>query len=164
MIKRYFWLPLVIIFLDQVTKLMAVKYLLHKPAIKILPFFNLSLAFNTGSAFGFLDKASGWQNIFFISVALSVSGFILYLVNKLGPENRSEVVGLFLVLGGALGNVVDRVRIEKVVDFLDFYINSWHWPTFNIADSAITIGAIILILDSFGIRLFSGKTYASNSH
>lgn len=160
MIKRFLWVPVLVIVLDQASKIAAVKYLFHKPAVEVLPFFNLSLAFNTGSAFGFLHNASGWQNIFFISVAVIVSGVIAYMVSKLGPENKGEVIGLMLVLGGALGNVIDRIRIHKVVDFLDFYVNNWHWPTFNIADSAITIGAIILILDSFGISLFSGKKHA----
>jgi signal peptidase II len=160
MMKRFFWLPVLVIALDQVSKIMAVKYLFHKPAIEVLPFFNFSLAFNTGSAFGFLHNASGWQNIFFITVAVIVSAVIVYMVNKLGANDKEEAVGLLLVLGGALGNVIDRVRLHKVVDFLDFYVNNWHWPTFNIADSAITIGAIILILDSFGIKILSGKKQA----
>lgn len=162
MIKRFIWLPIVVIILDQASKIAAVKYLLHKPAIEVLPFFNFSLAFNTGSAFGFLHNASGWQNMFFITVAVIVSGVILYMVSKLNKENKSEVIGLMLVLGGAIGNVIDRIRIHKVVDFLDFYINNWHWPTFNIADSAITIGAVILILDSFGVKIFPGTDQNSD--
>lgn len=160
MIKRFLWLPILVIAFDQVSKIIAVKYLFHKPAVEILPFFNFSLAFNTGSAFGFLHSASGWQNMFFITVTVIVSAVIVYMISKLGPENKSEVIGLMLVLGGALGNVIDRIRLHKVVDFLDFYVNNWHWPTFNIADSAITVGAIILILDSFGIKILSGKKNA----
>lgn len=163
MIKRFIWLPILVIVLDQASKIAAVKYLSHKPVVEILPFFNFSLAYNTGSAFGFLHNASGWQNTFFISVAVIVSGVILYMVRKLGPENKSETIGLMLVLGGALGNVIDRIRLHKVVDFLDFYINNWHWPTFNIADSAIVIGAILLILDSFGVKVFTGHNQATNN-
>jgi len=162
MIKRFLWLPVLVIILDQVSKIMAVKYLLHKPAIEILPFFNFSLAFNTGAAFGFLHNSSGWQNIFFISIALVVSAVIFYMARKLGPDAKWELTGLMLVLGGALGNVIDRIRLGKVVDFLDFYVNNWHFPTFNIADSAITIGAIILILDSFGFKFFSNRSKENN--
>ncbi len=162
MIKRFLWLPLLVIVLDQVSKIIAVKYLFGKPAVEILPFFNFSLAFNTGAAFGFLHNSSGWQNIFFISIALAVSAVIFYMAIKLGPKDKWELTGLMLVLGGALGNVIDRIRLQKVVDFLDFYVNNWHFPTFNIADSAITIGAIILILDSLGFKLFTNRSKEDN--
>lgn len=162
MIKRFLWLPVLVIILDQVSKIMAVKYLFHKPAIEILPFFNFSLAFNTGAAFGFLHNSSGWQNVFFISIALVVSAVIFYMASKLGPKDKWELTGLMLVLGGALGNVIDRIRLGKVVDFFDFYVNNWHFPTFNIADSAITIGALILILDSFGFKFFSNRSKENN--
>ena len=162
MIKRFLWLPLLVIVLDQLSKIIAVKYLFGKPAVEILPFFNFSLAFNTGAAFGFLHNSSGWQNIFFISIALAVSAVIFYMAIKLGPKDKWELTGLMLVLGGALGNVIDRIRLQKVVDFLDFYVNNWHFPTFNIADSAITIGAIILILDSLGFKLFTNRSKEDN--
>ena len=162
MIKRFLWLPLLVIVLDQLSKIIAVKYLFHKPAIEVLPFFNFSLAFNTGAAFGFLHTASGWQNVFFISIALVVSAVIFYMASKLGPKDKWELTALMLILGGALGNVIDRIRIQKVVDFLDFYANNWHFPTFNIADSAITIGAIILILDALGFKFFSNRSKEDN--
>ncbi len=162
MIKRFLWLPVLVIILDQVSKIMAVKYLFQKPAIEILPFFNFSLAFNTGAAFGFLHNSSGWQNAFFISIALVVSAVIYYMASKLGPNDKWELAGLMLVLGGALGNVIDRIRLQKVVDFLDFYVNNWHFYTFNIADSAITIGAIILILDSLGFKPFLNRSKEDN--
>ncbi len=155
--SRLFWIPVVVFALDQATKLLALEILAGSP-IDILPFFNLTLTFNTGAAFGFLNDASGWQNWFFIAVALIVSGVIIAMVRKLSAEELQTAVALLLILGGALGNAFDRIRIGRVVDFLHVYYQSWSFPVFNIADSAITIGAILLALDVFGIRLFGPKS------
>ncbi len=117
-----------------------------------MPFFDLVVVHNTGAAFGFLSQAGGWQNVFFVAVAIVISTVILVMTYRLGAKDRLLAVALMLVLGGALGNLVDRLRFGYVVDFLDVYYQAWHWPAFNVADSAITIGALLLILDAFGVR------------
>ena len=155
--SRLFWIPVVVFVVDQLTKILAMQILPGSP-IDILPVFNLTLTFNTGAAFGFLNDAGGWQNWFFIAVALIVSGVIITMVRKLQAHELQTAVALLLILGGALGNVMDRVRLGRVVDFLHVYYQSWSFPVFNIADSAITVGAILLALDVFGVRLFGSKT------
>jgi len=151
MIRRWWWIALLVIVLDQVTKLLAVKYLQAGP-VAVMPFFNLALAYNTGAAFSFLADAGGWQNVFFIGIAVVVSIAILVMTERLPPGDVQVAVALMLVLGGAVGNVIDRIRFSHVVDFLDAYYQAWHFPTFNVADSAITIGAVLLVLDALGIR------------
>lgn len=150
---RFYWLAIVVVIADQLTKLWAVRALALEP-ITLAPVFNLALAYNTGAAFGFLSGASGWQNIFFIAVAAVVGAGILYMLRRLKPDETQVAAALWLILGGAAGNLMDRLRLGHVVDFLDFHIGAWHFPTFNVADSAITIGAMLLILDSFGVRLW----------
>ncbi len=153
---RYAWLAIIVLIADQLTKLWAVRALALEP-ITLAPVFNFALAYNTGAAFGFLSSASGWQNMFFIVVAALVGTGILYMLRRLKPDETQTATALWLILGGAAGNLIDRFRLGHVVDFLDFHIGAWHFPTFNIADSAITIGAILLILDSIGVRLW-GRT------
>ena len=147
---RFLWITLAVVVADQVTKYFALKHLMRSE-IAIAPFLNFALAFNTGAAFSFLSDAGGWQNLFFVGVAAVVSIVILFMIRRLGANDLQVAVALMLVLGGAIGNVIDRVRFGYVVDFIDVYYQSWHWPTFNIADSAITIGAILLIMDALGI-------------
>jgi signal peptidase II len=154
--SRFFWIPVVVIAVDQITKLLAQEMLAGSP-IDILPVFSLTLTYNTGAAFGFLNDAGGWQNLFFIAVAVVVSGVIIAMVRKLSDDELQTAVALLLILGGALGNVVDRVRLGRVVDFLHVYYGNWSFPIFNIADSAITVGAILLALDVFGVRLIGAK-------
>lgn len=147
---RFLWITLAVVVADQVTKYYALKHLMRSE-IAIMPFLNFALAFNTGAAFSFLSDAGGWQNFFFVGVAAVVSIVILFMIRRLGANDLQVAIGLMLVLGGAIGNVIDRVRYGYVVDFIDVYYRTWHWPTFNIADSAITIGAILLIMDALGI-------------
>jgi signal peptidase II len=149
---RLLWIALLVCVADQATKYLALKYLVHSE-IAIAPFLNLSLAFNTGAAFSFLSGAGGWQNLFFVLVAFVVCVVILFMIRRLGANDTQVAAALMLVLGGAAGNVIDRLQLGYVVDFIDVYYRSWHWPTFNLADSAITLGAILLILDAFGISL-----------
>lgn len=149
---RFLWITLAVVVADQVTKYFALKHLMRSE-IAIAPFLNFALAFNTGAAFSFLSDAGGWQNLFFVGVAAVVSIVILFMIRRLGANDLQVAVALMLVLGGAVGNVIDRVRFGYVVDFIDVYYQSWHWPTFNIADSAITIGAILLIMDALGITI-----------
>ena len=147
---KYLWIVAVIGIADQVTKYFALLHL-RGADIAVTPFLKLSLAFNTGAAFSFLSDAGGWQNLFFVGVAFVVSVVILFMIRRLGANETQVAVALMLVLGGAAGNVIDRVRFGYVVDFIDVYYRAWHWPTFNIADSAISIGAVMLVLDALGI-------------
>lgn len=148
---KYLWIAVVVFSLDQVTKLAAVKYLTRIPEIELTSFFNLTLVYNAGAAFGFLSDAGGWQKIFFIVIALVACVVILAMMRGLGVNDKQVATGLVLILGGALGNVVDRVRYGYVVDFIDVHYSDHHWPAFNVADSAITVGAILLILDALGL-------------
>lgn len=146
-----FWLiALIVAIADQLSKLAAVKYLLRGP-IELAPFLNLSLVFNSGAAFGFLSGASGWQNLLFVGIAIIVSFFIIVMVKHVGVNDTQVLTGLMLILGGAAGNLIDRLRQGYVVDFIDFHYQNWHWPAFNIADSSITIGAVLLVLDAIGL-------------
>ena len=146
-----FWLIAVVVATaDQLSKLAAVKYLLRGP-IELAPFLNLSLVFNSGAAFGFLSSASGWQNLLFVGIAIVVSLFIIAMVKHVGVNDTQVLIGLMMILGGAVGNLVDRLRQGYVVDFIDFHYQDWHWPAFNIADSSITIGAVLLVLDAIGL-------------
>jgi len=136
-----------VIALDQLTKHWVVQAFSFGEASPVTTFFNLVLAHNTGAAFSFLAEAGGWQRVFFIVVASVASAVMLYLLRKHGREVLFSLA-LSLVLGGALGNLIDRIRWGYVVDFLDFYYGNYHWPAFNVADMAITGGVILLVLDS----------------
>lgn len=153
---RLSWIALVVFALDQISKYMAVKSLIYHAEVPLTSFLNFTLLHNSGAAFGFLNNAGGWQNLFFIVIAIIVSLVILGMVRRLNPYDTQAGIGLMLILGGALGNLLDRVRFGYVIDFIDFHYESWHWYTFNIADAAITIGAFLLALDALGLG-FRGK-------
>jgi len=143
----WLWLSGLVLTLDQITKLAVVRALELHEAIPLTGFFNLVRAHNPGAAFSLFADQPGWQRGFFIAVALVASGFILHLLRK--TRGRTLFcVALALILGGAVGNLIDRVLYGYVIDFLDFYVGRWHWPVFNVADSAITVGAVLLVLDS----------------
>ncbi len=148
---RYLAIALAVFGLDQWSKWEAVRYLSSGP-IRIDSYLNLALVYNRGAAFGFLSNASGWQNLFFVVVAVFMVVGIVWFLARAERESRLMVVALMFILGGALGNLVDRLRIGRVVDFIDFHIGSWHWYTFNLADSAITLGAILLAVDTLMSR------------
>lgn len=151
---RLLWLSVAVFTGDQLTKWLAVKYLLGRPPVEVIPgFFDLQLVYNTGAAFGMLDEAGGWQNAFFIAVAIGVSLFIVYSLRGLSRAELQIAVAYALILGGALGNVIDRLRQGYVVDFVHWFYADYHWPNFNVADSAITIGAVLLIMDVLGLRI-----------
>ncbi|MBI5937578.1 MAG: lipoprotein signal peptidase [Betaproteobacteria bacterium] len=144
---KWLWLSALIIALDQLTKLLVIDSLTLHEAIPLTDFFNLMRAHNTGAAFSLLADQPGWQRLFFVAVALVASGIIFHLLRK--TQGRPLFCfSLALILGGALGNVIDRIAYGHVVDFLDFYLGTWHWPAFNVADSGITVGAVLLIADS----------------
>lgn len=147
-----------VVALDQLTKWLALTRLARHAEVAIAPFLNFTLVYNRGAAFGFLNDAAGWQNLFFVGVALIACAVITYLLLRLERNNRAVAVGLVLILGGAVGNLVDRILYGHVIDFIDVYYRSWHWPAFNVADSAITIGAVFLVLDAFGIGFQKRRT------
>jgi signal peptidase II len=118
-------------------------------SIELIPYFQLTYMRNQGAAFSFLSGAGGWQRWFFIGLAVIASVFICFWLKKLNRSQRWEAIAWSLVLGGALGNLIDRIIYGYVIDFLDVYIGDWHWPAFNVADSAITLGVAMLLLDSF---------------
>ncbi|HMU63843.1 MAG: signal peptidase II [Nitrosomonas sp.] len=138
----------IVLALDLVTKYWVESALVFGQQIPITSFFNLVLTYNPGAAFSFLGDASGWQRWFLSGIAFIACAVISYLLYK-HTENKLFCWALSLVLGGALGNLYDRITLGHVVDFLDFYIGDYHWPAFNVADSAICIGAALLIYESF---------------
>ncbi len=145
-LNRWVGLAVLVIILDQVTKVMAEATMAFGQRINLLPVFDLTLLYNTGAAFSFLAEQPGWQRWFFTVVALLAIAFITYLMRKHRGETRF-LFALSLILGGAIGNLIDRVLYGHVIDFLLFYWEKWHYPAFNLADSAITIGAAVLIID-----------------
>ena len=146
-------LALLVLAVDQATKLWAAGTLDYGMPVTVLPFFNLTLVHNTGAAFSFLADAGGWQRIFFIVVSGVVSLVLAAWLWRLPRDARLLGIALALVLGGAVGNLVDRVAYGYVIDFLDFHAAGWHWPAFNVADSAISCGVVLLLADGlFGSR------------
>ena len=144
----WFGLALAIIAADQLVKWVVLGRFAPGEQRVVTDFFNLVLVFNKGAAFSLFAQAPGWQAPLFIGFALVASGVVSWLLVK-DPHKRLFCLGLALILGGALGNVIDRLRFGHVVDFLDFHAFGAHFPVFNVADSAITIGAALLILDGF---------------
>jgi len=148
----WFSISAALIALDQLVKWVVLGYFSGRgPVEPVTGFFNLVLACNKGAAFSFLADAPGWQTPLFAVFALVASVVVGVLIVR-NPGKRLFCGALALVLGGALGNLIDRLRIGCVVDFLDFHAMGWHWPAFNVADSAITVGAVLLILDGFVSR------------
>ena len=142
-------IALLIIFFDQLTKWAILKWVPLYGKIPINRFLNITHQENRGAAFSFLADASGWQRWFFITLAVSISSVIVVWLWRLRMTGKIVLSsGLALVLGGAIGNVIDRIRIGYVIDFIQVFINGWPFPSFNVADSAITVGAILLIVDS----------------
>lgn len=148
---KWFALAAVVIALDLATKYAVLQTLAYGERVPVTGFFNLVLVFNKGAAFSFLAGAAGWQTTFFALVATVASLVIGGLLLR-QPDKRLFCTGLALILGGALGNLHDRIVYGHVVDFLDFHAAGWHWPAFNVADSCITVGAGLLILESFLVR------------
>ena len=144
-----FLLSFAIILLDWLTKYYIQLYLTPYDSISITSFLNFTLVYNTGSAFSFLNSAGSWHQVFFIAFSSLMSLLIIIWMLRITLEVRGEfrkLIGLALILGGALGNLLDRLRFGHVIDFIDFYYKSLHWPVFNIADAAICIGAFLLFI------------------
>jgi len=154
---RLSWLAVLLVVADQLCKWLAVHHLLGQSAIELLPFLNLVLVYNTGAAFGFLNEAGGWQNVFFVAVAVVVCTVIVVMIRRVPARDLQARVALWLILGGAIGNVIDRVRQGYVVDFIHVHYRAFDFPAFNVADSAITIGAALLVLDALGWRVLGRR-------
>ncbi len=148
---RWLALAALIAVLDQLSKFAVRQTLAFGSSIEIAPFFNLVLVYNSGAAFSFLASASGWQRELFIAIAVVASVWVVFLLRR-HPGQTLFCLALSLILGGAIGNVIDRVLLGAVVDFLDFHAAGWHWPAFNVADSAITCGAVLLVWESLQPR------------
>ncbi|MFC4701865.1 signal peptidase II [Glaciecola siphonariae] len=146
---RFAWISLIAIVLDQWTKQAVVSSMDLYQSIQLTPFFNLTYVHNYGAAFSILYDAGGWQRYFLSALALIVSAVIVWWLRKSPKEQVLLPVAFSFILGGAIGNVLDRILHGYVIDFLDFYYGSYHWPAFNVADSAIFIGAALLIIDMF---------------
>ncbi|MFP5459959.1 MAG: signal peptidase II [Gammaproteobacteria bacterium] len=143
------WLSLaaLVIVLDQLTKWLVLDSFAFAERRPVIPgFFDLTLVYNTGAAFSFLAGAGGWQRWFFVGIGVAASLFIVHLLRRHG-EQRPFALALTLILGGALGNVIDRLVHGKVVDFLLVHWRDLYWPAFNVADSAITVGAVLMVVD-----------------
>lgn len=156
---RWLWLAVAIIVLDQLTKWYFSSTMQLGESINLLPVFSWTLAHNYGAAFSFLHDAGGWQRWFFAGIAVVVSGGILYWLKTLPANARFLACALVMVLGGALGNLYDRMVLGYVVDFIHVHYGTWHFPAFNIADCGITVGAVMLVIDSL---FFEPKREAAN--
>lgn len=156
--RGLFWVALLIV-LDQGTKLWAVHSLHYQQARPVFPGFNLTLMHNPGAAFSLLAEAGGWQRWLFVGLAVAVSGLLLWMLAQTPLVQRLQRAALLLILGGALGNLIDRLRLGYVIDFVELYYRTWSWPAFNVADSAITVGAGFLLCGAFleGAQGSAGK-------
>ena len=146
---RWIWLTLVFLVLDQITKYWVAGSMDLSQSIKVTAFFNITYVHNLGAAFSFLADQPGWQRWFFAAIATIASVIFVIWLAKTPKENKTLSIAFALMLSGALGNLFDRVLLGYVIDFLDFYVGSYHWPAFNVADSVIFVGAALMILDSF---------------
>lgn len=145
---QWLWISVIVLIVDHITKVLAQKYLSLYEPLPVIPSFNLTLTYNRGSAFAFLDSASGWQVWMFGMIAIFVSIAILIWLYRLSAKQKWVSIALTLIVGGALGNLWDRFSYGHVIDFIQVYISHYSWPVFNIADSAICIGAVMLFIDS----------------
>ena len=150
---KWLWLSVLTVALDQLTKYIAeAELLLHKPVAVIPGFFNFTLMYNKGAAFSFLSDAGGWQRILFTGLSTVISIFLFFWLKQISKDDEQKhnhilQIAIALILGGAIGNLIDRALTGEVVDFIQVYYASYYFPAFNIADSAITLGAGLLILD-----------------
>ncbi|GLX77167.1 lipoprotein signal peptidase [Thalassotalea insulae] len=145
----WLWITLVCLLIDQITKHWVAGSMELHQSFEVLSFFNITYAQNPGAAFSFLADQPGWQRWFFTLIAVAASIVFLVWLKRTPKDHTVLAIALACMLSGALGNLIDRVLFGYVIDFLDFYIGSYHWPTFNIADSVIFIGAVLMIIDSF---------------
>lgn len=145
---KWLWLSAAVVVTDQITKRVVDTFMQLYETIELIPSFQLTYLRNQGAAFSFLSQAGGWQRWFFIFLALAASVAISIWLKRLPGDRRFEACAWALVLGGAIGNLIDRILYGYVIDFFDAYYGSWHWPAFNVADSAITVGVVMLLIDA----------------
>ncbi|MDN3651709.1 signal peptidase II [Thalassotalea ponticola] len=146
---RWLWLALLMLIVDQATKQLVVATMDYRQSIAVMPFFNLTYVHNTGAAFSFLADQGGWQRWFFSAIAALMSVLLVVWMAKTPKQQKLISIAFALILSGALGNLIDRLMFGYVIDFLDFYLGNYHWPAFNVADSAIFVGAALMIFDAF---------------
>jgi signal peptidase II len=146
---RFLWVSLAVVLLDQASKLWILGNFYEYQVVYVWPVFNLTLVYNTGAAFSFLADAGGWQRYLFVGLAVVVSLVLLVWLKNMRGHERLEAWAIALVLGGAIGNLIDRLAYGKVVDFLQWHWEQHYFPSFNLADSAITLGVILLLIDVF---------------
>lgn len=144
---KWLWLTALVIVLDQVSKRLVVATMQLYETIELLPFFQLTYVRNTGASFSLLAGAGGWQRWLFVGIASFASVAIVFWLMRLPKDKHWEAAAWALVLGGALGNLIDRIAYGYVIDFLDVFYQRWHFPAFNVADSAITVGVGVLLVD-----------------
>ena len=142
--RRWYLLAGLVVVFDQISKWVVLSNLRPGETIYVAPFWNWVLTYNPGAAFSFLADQPGWQRWFFTGLALAVSAWIALELRR-HPEQKLVSIALALIMGGALGNVIDRVRFGAVVDFVQWHVAGYYWPAFNVADSAITVGAVLLV-------------------
>jgi signal peptidase II len=147
--SNWLWLSFFVVILDQATKALVIGMVKEQDPIALLPVLDIVYLENTGAAFSIFAEASGWQRWFFIVLGLAVSLVLMVWLRRLRAEQTILAIGLALVLGGALGNVIDRVMHGYVVDFIYFHWHAWYFPAFNLADTAISVGAGCLLIDAF---------------
>ena len=143
----WFWLSIAVVLLDQLSKYFALRHLTFNDPLVLLPFFNLTLAFNPGASFSFLGNAGGWQVYLFSGLSFLVALALLIWLGRVPRSDRLMAAALSLIIGGALGNLIDRLHYGFVIDFFDFHLGGWHFAIFNVADSAICVGAFLLIIN-----------------
>lgn len=158
---KWIWLATVVVIFDQLTKYIASSSLEMYQPIAVMPMFNWTLMHNTGAAFSFLANEGGWQRWFFAVIAVVVSVVIVLWIKRLEQHEKWQAIALALILGGAIGNVIDRIWLGYVVDFIQVYYQQWYWPAFNVADSAITVGVAMIIIDSIREHLTERKNNKS---
>lgn len=143
---KFLWLSLAVLILDIITKSFAEHYLFRIISIPVCPILNVTLVHNKGAAFGFLAGEGGWQLKVFVIITIAILAGLIFWLSRLGKTDRWLSVAIALIIAGALGNGIDRVALGYVIDFIDLHIHQYHWPAFNVADIAITTGAIMLVI------------------
>lgn len=146
---QFLWLSLALIIIDQVTKQWVIRVFDLYESISIMPYLNFTYVQNFGAAFSFLSDQGGWQRWLFTLLAFAVSVILLIWLRRNPVNMWRQNLAFSLILAGAVGNVIDRLVYGYVIDFIDVYIDNWHWPAFNVADMAITIGAVLMLLEAF---------------
>lgn len=144
---HWLWLSLLVVLVDQVVKFVMVMHILPYTEHRVFPGFKLTIAYNRGAAFSFLDSAGGWQLWLFLLISIVVCVSIGVALQRLKVSQYWLCIAFALIVGGAMGNLIDRVTLGYVIDYFLLYAGSWYWPAFNVADSCICIGAVMLIID-----------------